>query len=108
MKLSPFQLYFRTNLFDKININANGVHEPIPDRSPGAMISDKYVWEAGKFQSGTFQFRKHFNFHHLFKANQKMKKKIKKKKSNWTDQLNDPVLAADKQRLAGLYAAKPG
>src|SRR6185503_3521049 len=52
MKLSPFQLYFRTNLFDKININANGVINPyVTDDSTGRSI-DKYVWEDGNFNLG--------------------------------------------------------
>ncbi|RAJ88226.1 hypothetical protein CLV59_101993 [Chitinophaga dinghuensis] len=50
-KLAPFNLYARTNLFDKLNITANAILDPYATKPNGQRI-DKYVWETGKFSPG--------------------------------------------------------
>ncbi|MBC9931861.1 putative LPS assembly protein LptD [Chitinophaga qingshengii] len=50
-KLSPFALYARTNLFDKVNISANATLNPYADDGRGHPV-DKYVWQQGKFSLG--------------------------------------------------------
>jgi hypothetical protein len=50
-KLSPFSIYARTNLFDKVNISASGSIDPYQINARGVRV-DKYVWEAGKISLG--------------------------------------------------------
>lgn len=50
-KLSPFSLYIRSTLFEKINITAGGTLDPYQVDSNGYRI-DKYMWKGGKFSPG--------------------------------------------------------
>ncbi|HVI49214.1 MAG TPA: putative LPS assembly protein LptD [Chitinophaga sp.] len=50
-KLSPFNIYARTNLFDKVNISANGTIDPY-QRDARFKRIDKYVWQDGKISLG--------------------------------------------------------
>ncbi|NSL91142.1 LPS-assembly protein LptD [Chitinophaga sp. Mgbs1] len=50
-KLSTFSLYARTNLFDKVNISANGSVDPYVTDARGHRI-EKFAWQAGKFSLG--------------------------------------------------------
>lgn len=50
-KLSPFSIYARTNLFDKLNISATGNIDPYQVDARGHRL-DKYVWQQGKLSLG--------------------------------------------------------
>ena len=50
-KLSPFSVYARTLLFDKVNISASGTVDPYVYNEVGRRI-DKYVWENGRRSIG--------------------------------------------------------
>lgn len=50
-KLSTFNIYARTNLFDKLNISANGTIDPYVVNNRGVRV-DRYVWQDGKFSLG--------------------------------------------------------
>jgi hypothetical protein len=104
-KLSPFQLYFRTNLFEKININASGTINPYVSDTLGRDI-DEYVWEAGKFSLGRLSSGS-ISMSTSFQSKPKDEKKDKEKKEQMENQLNDPVLAADKQRLLDYMRQNP-
>ena len=104
-KLSPFQLYFRTNLFDKININANGTINPYVPNSHG-QDSTVYVWEEGGFSLGRLSAAS-VSVSTSFQSKPKDEQKDKEKKQQMEDQLNDPVLAADKQRLLEYMRQNP-
>jgi hypothetical protein len=49
--LSSFNLYARTNLFDKLNITASGNLDPYVVNARGNRV-DRYVWQDGKFSLG--------------------------------------------------------
>ena len=53
-KLSPFSLYARTLLFNKINISANGTIDPYVYNAMGMRIN-KYVWQEGRRSLGTLR-----------------------------------------------------
>jgi len=53
-QLSPFSVYARTTLFDKVNISAQGVVDPYVYDQYGVRI-DKYVWQEGKTSLGTLR-----------------------------------------------------
>lgn len=51
-KLSPFSVYARTTLFNKVNISGSGVIDPYVHNVYGRRI-DKYVWDNGKASIGS-------------------------------------------------------
>ncbi|MEP7374021.1 MAG: putative LPS assembly protein LptD [Chitinophagaceae bacterium] len=104
-KLSPFQLYFRTNLFEKININASGTLNPYETDTLGQNI-DKYVWEAGRFSLGRLSSGS-VSMSTSFQSKPKDEKKDKEKKDQMNQEMNDPVLAGDKQRLLDYMRQNP-
>ncbi|MCW3464356.1 putative LPS assembly protein LptD [Chitinophaga nivalis] len=50
-KLSPFNIYARTNLFDKLNISMSGSIDPYQVDARGKRL-DKFVWQQGKISLG--------------------------------------------------------
>jgi LPS-assembly protein len=50
-KLSPFSLYIRSTLFEKINITMGGVLDPYQVDNKGYRM-DKYTWNGGRFLPG--------------------------------------------------------
>ena len=105
MKLSPVQFYFRTNLFDKINISANATMDPYQTDSRGRDI-DKYAWSGGKFSpgrltSGTISMSTNFQ------SKPKDDKKEQLKQQQVKNLRNDPALLADQQRLLDYMRQNP-
>jgi hypothetical protein len=49
--LSNFQLYARTNLFDKLNITASGTLDPYAVNTRGKRL-ERFVWQEGKLSLG--------------------------------------------------------
>ena len=106
MKLSPIQLYFRTNLFEKININANASMSPYKTDSRGRDIN-KYAWEGnGRFSPGRITSGS-ISMSTSFQSKAKDEAKDKAKKEQMDRELNDPVLAADRQRLMEYMRQNP-
>lgn len=105
LKLSPFNLYFRTNLFQKININANAIMNPYQRDGFGNNI-DKYVWEDGKFKLGQITSGS-LSFSTSFQSKPRDQGKDEKKKEEQDQLLNDPALAADRQRMLDYMRQNP-
>lgn len=105
MKLSPFQFYFRTNLFDNINLNASATMSPYQVDDRGRDI-DKYAWEGGKFKPGRITSG-NISLSTSFKSKPRDEEKDKQQKQQLDDQLNDPVLAGDRQRLLEYMRQNP-
>jgi LPS-assembly protein len=105
LKLSDFQFYFRTNLFDKININANASMSPYQTDSRGRDIN-KYAWEGGGFSPGRLTSGS-ISMSTSFQSKPKDEQKDKEKKDQMNQELNDPVLAGDKQRLMDYMRQNP-
>lgn len=105
LKLAPINLYLRTNLFEKINFNAGAVINPY-QLDQYAHIIDKYAWEGGKFSLGrlTSAFA---SLSTSFQSKPKDPKKDKERKETLDRELNDPVLAADRQRLLEYMRQNP-
>jgi LPS-assembly protein len=105
MKLSPVQLYFRTNLFDKINISASAVLDPYQVDSRGRDIS-KFVWQGGKFKPGRITSGS-ISASTSFQSKPKDDKKEQQKQQQLKDLKNDPALIADQQRLLDYMRQNP-
>ncbi len=106
MKLSNINLYFRTNLLEKININASANLSPYKSDKFGRDIAT-YAWEGGgpftpgRITSGSIAMST------SFKSKPKDEAKAKEKEQQMERELSDPVLAADKQRLLEYMNQNP-
>jgi LPS-assembly protein len=105
MKLSPFQFYFRTNLFEKINISANATLDPYETDARGRDI-DKYVWSGGKFGLGRITTGS-VSASTNFQSKPKDPKKEEQKQQQLDEYKNDPALIADQQRLLDYMRQNP-
>lgn len=106
LNLSDISMYVRSTLFDKINITASGVLNPYQFDSSGYRIA-KYAWQGGKFKpgrltSGTVSIST--SFQSKPKDPEKEKKRQEEIEQTYAD---DPLLAADQQRLLDYMQQNP-
>jgi LPS-assembly protein len=105
LKLDLFNLYFRTTLFEKISITASSILDPYQVNERGIDIN-KYVWEGGKFKLGRLSSGS-ISVSTNFKSKPKDPKKDEERKKQMEQQLNDPLLIADQQRLLDYMQQNP-
>lgn len=105
MKLAPLQFYFRSNLFDKINLNANATMSPYQVDARGRDIN-KYAWQGGRFTPGRITSGS-ISLSTSFKSKPKDEEKDKQKTEELNQQMNDPTLMADRQRLLDYMRQNP-
>ncbi len=105
MKLDLFNLYFRTTLFEKISITASSIFDPYQYNEQGIDI-DKYAWEGDKFKLGRLTSGS-ISISTSFKSKPKDPKKDEENKKQIQQQLNDPALMADQQRLLEYMQQNP-
>ena len=99
MNLSPIQFYFRTNLFEKINISASDTMDPYQTDSRGRDIN-KYNLP-GRISSGSVSVSTSFQSKPIDD------RKAMEKKQQMSDLKNDPALIADQQRLMDYMRQNP-
>ncbi|MGC4038969.1 MAG: putative LPS assembly protein LptD [Chitinophagaceae bacterium] len=104
LKLQPFNIYFRTNLFDKINITANTVLDPYERDKYGNDIN-KYAWQNGGFSLGHI-YSGSLSMSTSFQSKPKDQKKDDERKAQMA-QLTDPNVIADQQRLLEYMRQNP-
>lgn len=105
MKLDPFNLYFRTTLFEKISITANGTLNPYQTNENGIEI-DKYLWQRNKFKIGRLSYGS-VSISSSFRSKPKDPKKEEQRKKQAEMELNDPTLIADQQQLLDYMRQNP-
>lgn len=105
MQLSPFNLYFRTNLFDKINLSANGIIMPYKLDANG-VPTKQYAWDGGRFNVGTLTSAS-ISMSTSFQSKPKDEAKAKAREEAMNQQMNDPMLQADQQRLMEYMRQNP-
>jgi len=105
LKLDYINLYFRTNIFEKINISATTVLNPYQSDSLGRDIN-KYAWSGGKFSPGRLSSGS-ISLSTSFQSKPKDPKKDEELKSQIRENLNSPELAADQQRLLDYARQNP-
>ncbi|MFV0605423.1 MAG: putative LPS assembly protein LptD [Niabella sp.] len=105
MKLAPFSMYFRTNLFEKININAAATLVPYV-LSQSGMATSKYAWQGDKFGIGKIT-NANISMSTSFQSKPKDPEKEKKKQDAINEALNDPMLQGDQQRLLEYMRTNP-
>ena len=104
-KLSHIALYFRNNLFEKINLNATADFSPYVRNKFGG-DSTVYAWKGenpslGRITSGSISLST------SFQSKAKDPEKEKQKQAEMDKQMNDPVFAADRQRLLDYMRQNP-
>lgn len=106
LKLSPISLYFRTNLFEKININASATLVPYKLNEYGSATKE-YAW-AGRdgFKVGTVT-NASISMSTSFQSKPKDPAKAKAREEAINKSLNDPMMQADQQRLLEYMQQNP-
>lgn len=105
MKLSPFNFYLRSTLFEKINITASTTLNPYQVDSSGYPI-DKFAWEGRKFNLGRFTTGS-VSISTDFRSKPKDDKKEAERKQREDELLNDPLLANDFQSQQDYMRRNP-
>lgn len=109
LKLQPFNLYLRSTLFEKINLNMNALLNPYKTNALGQPIS-QYAWQGGRFSLGQIN-----NASVSMSTSFQSKKKDEKKGEETEDDDNagrypvemDPTLMADQQQLMEYMRRNP-
>ena len=104
-RLQPVQLYFRSTLFEKINITAGATLNPYQVDSRGFPVN-KYAWQGGKFNLGSLTTG-NIAISTQFKSKPRDPKIEEKRKQNVEQQLDDPSLMGDQQRLLEYMRQNP-
>ena len=105
LKLEYINLYFRTNIFQKINLSASAVLNPYQSDSIGRDIN-KYAWSDGKFSPGRLSSGS-ISLSTSFQSKPKDPKKDEELKKQIRENLNSPELQADQQRLLDYARQNP-
>ena len=106
MRLSrDIPLYVRTTLFDKVNINATATLNPYQVDATGNEIN-KLAWQGGKFSLGRFTAGS-VSIGTNLQSKPKDPKKEELKRKQQEERMQDPVLAADQQRLLEYMQQNP-
>ncbi len=105
MRLSPFNLYLRSTLFEKINITANALLNPYQVDSRGFPI-DKFAWQGKKFSLGRLS-NGSLSVTTDFRSKPKDDKVEADRKRRQDQMLNDPLLAGDVQSQQDYMQRNP-
>ena len=104
-QLSPISFYFRSTLFEKINITASTTLNPYQADSFGFPVN-KYAWDGSKFKLGRFTTG-NLSMSTTFQSKPRDEKKAEERKQIEQDMLNDPILGADAQSQLDYMRRNP-
>lgn len=102
-KLQPFNLYFRTTLFEKLSITAQGQLDPYRATDSGLRVN-RFVWEGGRFTPGRFTGGS-ISASTSFQSKPKDADKAKQQQASNT--ITDPTLLTDQQALQDYMQRNP-
>jgi hypothetical protein len=105
LKLDLINLYFRTNLFDKINITANTVLDPYKTDRFGRDI-DEYVWDDGKFRLGRLTYGS-ISINTSLRSKPRDEAKEAERRQQVERNLDDPALVSEQRRLMEYMQNNP-
>jgi lipopolysaccharide assembly outer membrane protein LptD (OstA) len=104
-RLSNINFYLRSNLFEKININANAVLNPYQIDSRGFPV-DKYAWQGSNFSLGRISSGS-LSLSTDFRSKPKDAAKEEERKKKEDEILKNPVLANDMQSQLDYMRRNP-
>ncbi len=102
-KLQPFNLYFRTTLFEKLSITAQGQVDPYQATDSGLRVN-RFVWANGHFSPGRFTGGS-ISASTSFQSKPKDADKAKEKGA--TNTITDPALLSDQRALQDYMQRNP-
>lgn len=105
-RLSTFSIYARTNLFDKVNISANGTLDPYQLDSLGRRL-DRYTWQGGNTKLGRLTNMNVAISTSFQSQDKKSKEKQQKKEEIIENETTDAQLEAQRRQLE-MTRANPG
>ncbi|WP_346237245.1 putative LPS assembly protein LptD [Niabella insulamsoli] len=105
MKLSPINMYFRSNLFEKINLNASATLVPYKLNDYG-YATPIYAWAEGGKKIGTIT-NANISMSTSFQSKPKDPEKAKAREKAINERLNDPMLMDEQQRLMEYARQNP-
>ena len=105
MKLLPFNLYFRTTLFEKISITAQGLYSPYKQDSLGR-DTRLYVWQGDRFRLGRLRSGS-VSMSTSFQSKPRDPKKSSTETPNNGRQITDPSLLGEEQRTQQYINRNP-
>lgn len=106
LRLSPISMYLRTNLFEKINLNASATLVPYQLNESGYATA-QYAWAGdGGFKVGTVT-NATISMSTSFQSKPKDPQKAKAREKAINDNLNDPMLQGDQNRLLEYMRQNP-
>jgi lipopolysaccharide assembly outer membrane protein LptD (OstA) len=97
MKLSPFNLYFRTTLFEKLSISAQGLYSPYAQDSNG-VDTRQYVWQGDRFRLGRLRSGS-VSMSTSFQSKPRDPKKANTETPTNGTRITDPSVLGDEQRM---------
>ena len=104
-KLSPISFYFRSTLFEKINITGSTTLNPYQVDSAGFPVN-KYAWDGGKFKLGRFT-NGSLSVSTNFQSQPRDEKKDQERKRREQELLEDPLVANDVQSQLDYMRRNP-
>jgi hypothetical protein len=104
-KLSPFALYLRSTLFEKISISSTATLDPYQVDSLGRPI-DRYAWQGKGFSVGRLT-NGSISMSTQFQSKPRDPQKPANPNANIHNRISDPALLADEQRLQEYMRRNP-
>lgn len=105
-RLSPFSIYARTNLFDKLNVTASGSIDPYQVNAKGRRL-DKYVWQANKISLGRLT-NATIAMSTSFQSSDKKSKEKEQEINNIENEQNTDAAFQAQQRQLAAVRKNPG
>lgn len=105
MKLLPFNLYFRTTLFEKLNITAQGLYSPYKQDSFGR-DTRLYAWQGDRFRLGRLRSGS-VSMSTSFQSKPKDPKKSATPQPTNGNQITDPALIGNQQSMQQYVNRNP-
>jgi hypothetical protein len=106
-KLQPISMSFRTTLFEKLSISANGQIDPYKIDPATGLRQNRFVWQGSRFTLGRFTGGS-VSASTSFQSKQKEGKDGKKvSQQPGTTTIDDPRLLADQQMLGDYMRNNP-
>ena len=105
LKLSPLQFYLNTVLFEKLNFSAHTTLDPYQVNHYG-QDTNVYAWRGANFNLGRLT-NGSVSLSYSFKSKPKDPKKEEERKQQIQQQLGDPSLIGDQQRLLDYMQQNP-
>jgi hypothetical protein len=105
LKLSPFNLYLRSTLFEKVSLTAQALLDPYEVDSTGRTIN-RFIWSGNRFTPGRITSGS-ISMSTQFQSKPRDPKQAPNPNADFNRNITDPALLADEQRLQDYMRRNP-